>query len=148
MSINVFFCDDIRVEKDGRRSYMGVYEPTFKVQGSRILIPIFCVSAELRSSRFEDFVNAKLILRNGNEIVGEFPFVDNENFEKLKTLKSFIRIDLSVSPLVVDAPVVVSASLLSDGEETIVRELKFINESDTQDAPKKKVLKKKVVKET
>lgn len=143
MNINVFFCDDIRAEEDGRRSYMGFYEPTFKIKGDQLLIPKFCIYAELYLDNYEDYVNAKLILRNGSEVVGEFPFIDPEQHDKLKAAKSFARIELSISPLVVNAPVVVSAALLLNGKEMIVRKVDFFSELESKDLVKRTAMKKR-----
>ena len=146
MKVNVFFCDDIRSEEDGRRSYMGVYQPVFKIKESQLLIPKFCLYVELQSETVEDFENAKLILRNGAEVVGEFPFVDDDNRDRVKAGNSFIRIELSISPLVVKAPVVVSASLSIGGNETLAREVKFLQDPETKEAVRKPLPRKKVSK--
>lgn len=124
---------------------MGFYEPTFKIKGNQLLIPKFCIYAELRSNNIEDYINAKLILRNGSEVVGDFSFIDSEHYDKLKAVKSFVRIELSISPLVVNAPVVVSAALLLNDKETIVREVNFLNELESKDPVKKTVMKKKTI---
>jgi hypothetical protein len=102
MKFSGFFCDDIRLEADGKRTFVGVYSWRSIVPKFPHIFPQLCLFVEFDLRTGDDLSKSEIIIFEGDKEIARLPANDVEKIPNGKG--KLIGFEVTMSPLVVTEP--------------------------------------------
>ena len=140
MKFSSFFCDDIRHESDGRRSFIGVYPTSTVVSKFPHIYPKLCLFVEVELRSGDDFSKAEIVIFDDDHELGRLPVSDADPVPAGKG--RYNGYEVTMSPVVVQKPETVRAKLEIGGSTHPLRHLRFRAEGEVLPKVDKVALKK------
>jgi hypothetical protein len=124
MKFSGFFCDDIRHELDGRRSFLGVYSSSTVVPQFPHIFPKICLFVEIELRHGDDFSNAEIVIIDDDREMARLPASDTSPINPGQG--RWVGFEVTMSPVVATKPETMRAKVEVNGVTHAVRHLRFL----------------------
>lgn len=128
MKFSGFFCDDIRQEADGRRTFVGVYSWEGVVPKFPHIFPKICLFVEIDLRNGDDLSKAEVVIVDDDKEMARLPASDTEPIPKGKG--KLVGFEVTMSPVVVTKPETMIAKIEVGGMSHVLRHLRFVAKND------------------
>lgn len=137
MKFSGFFCDDIRHESDGRRSFIGVYSLSTVVPKFPHIFPKICLFVEIELRHGDDLSKAEIVIVDDDHEMARLPASDPTPISPGKA--NWVGFEVTMSPVVATKPETMRARVEVNGVPHAVRHLRFVDKEGSDASDKAKV---------
>ena len=143
--LDSIYCDDIRQEISGQRTFVGVYSGALFVKSLPVTLPKFCVLLKFSFPPDCNFNEVIFRVFNGDEMLGEFQIGKDKLFKIIEGLLPtdndgheqvvVIQAQFAFSPMHIGEPTVIRVRVIADGHEIKGAALSIRDAPEKEDQP-------------